>query len=54
MPVTSEHALATIDLPHLHKDPFDRILFAQANVEGVTLLTSDALLATYGPSVMRV
>jgi PIN domain nuclease of toxin-antitoxin system len=37
-------------LPPLHKDPFDRILVAQAQAEGITLLTSDALVARYpGP-----
>jgi len=54
LPVTSEHALATIDMPPLHKDSFDRILYAQARSEGVTLLTADAVLAAYGPSAMQV
>jgi PIN domain nuclease of toxin-antitoxin system len=45
--MTGEHALATLDLPSLHKDPFDRILLAQAKTEGITLLTSDATLARY-------
>jgi PIN domain nuclease of toxin-antitoxin system len=52
LPVTSEHALAIGDLPLLHKDPFDRMLVAQAIVEGVVLLTSDASLARY-PGPMR-
>jgi PIN domain nuclease of toxin-antitoxin system len=38
-------------LPALHKDPFDRILVAQATAEGITLLTTDSLVAQYpGPT----
>ena len=48
--VTSDHAIAVGLLPPIHKDPFDRILFAQATVEAITLLTSDRLVASYpGP-----
>lgn len=48
--VSSEHALAVEALPPIHKDPFDRMLLAQATVEGMLLLTSDVLLAEYpGP-----
>jgi PIN domain nuclease of toxin-antitoxin system len=37
-------------LPSIHKDPFDRLLIAQATVEGITLLTDDAIVARYpGP-----
>ena len=39
--VSSEHAVATLDLPPLHKDPFDRMLLAQARFEGLSLVTSD-------------
>jgi len=50
LPITSEHAVFIDSLPDLHKDPFDRILVAQATVEGITLLTSDAVIARYpGP-----
>lgn len=49
LPVTGEHALALRTVPPLHKDPFDRILFAQARSEGLTLLTADRELAAYGP-----
>jgi PIN domain nuclease of toxin-antitoxin system len=50
LPITSEHALAIDGLPAIHKDPFDRILVAQATVEGITLLTIDDLVARYpGP-----
>ncbi|MDR2695782.1 MAG: type II toxin-antitoxin system VapC family toxin [Deltaproteobacteria bacterium] len=48
--VSSRHAIAVSELPGLHKDPFDRLLIAQARVEGVTLLTCDAGIAAYpGP-----
>lgn len=52
--VTSEHALIAGDLPNLHKDPFDRILIAQARVEGLTLLTVDKAVAKYGEAVLKV
>lgn len=54
LPVTSEHGVATFSLPSIHKDPFDRILVAQAIVEGITLLTADEVLATYGSPVIKV
>lgn len=48
--ITGAHAAAVAGLPDLHKDPFDRMLIAQAMVEGVTLLTVDqAVLAYPGP-----
>lgn len=48
--ITSLHALAVNDLPMIHKDPFDRMLLAQAKCEGITLLTADAALREYpGP-----
>jgi PIN domain nuclease of toxin-antitoxin system len=48
--ITSEHAVAVDLLPPIHKDPFDRILVAQAAVEAITLLTSDPVVARYpGP-----
>lgn len=53
LPITSPHTLATGGLPPLHKDPFDRILIAQALVEGVTLLTADPLVAQY-PAPVRL
>lgn len=48
--ITSEHTVSIDSLPLLHKDPFDRILVAQAIAEGITLLTADARVAQYpGP-----
>ena len=50
LPIMSEHAVAIDALPPIHKDPFDRILIAQANVEGINLLTSDSMVIQYpGP-----
>jgi PIN domain nuclease of toxin-antitoxin system len=50
LPVTSEHAVIVGVLLQAHKDPFDRMLVAQATVEGITLLTTDRELAKYpGP-----
>jgi len=54
LPVTSEHAVSIDSLPPLHKDPFDRLLLAQALCEGITLVTSDAQLARYGGPVRKV
>jgi PIN domain nuclease of toxin-antitoxin system len=52
--ITSEHAVAVVGLPMIHKDPFDRMLVAQGIVEGITLLTSDAVLAQYPAAVLQV
>jgi PIN domain nuclease of toxin-antitoxin system len=47
LPITVAHALALADLPLHHKDPFDRILVAQARVEGLTIVTADEALFRY-------
>jgi PIN domain nuclease of toxin-antitoxin system len=52
LPITVRHAVAAAKLPRLHTDPFDRMLVAQAAVEGLTLLTSDKRLADYGVKVL--
>lgn len=52
--VTAEHAIAVSRLPPLHKDPFDRILLAQAEVEGAELLTADPMVARYSGSITLV
>lgn len=54
LPITSEHAVFIDSLPPIHKDPFDRILVAQAMVEGITLLTADALVAQYPGSIRKL
>jgi len=53
LPITSEHAIAMESLPAIHNDPFDRMLLVQSLVEGVILVTSDALLAEY-PAPVRL
>ena len=54
LPVTWVHALALHNLPALHKDPFDRLLVAQAMSEPMHLLTHDAALAAYSDLVIVV
>jgi PIN domain nuclease of toxin-antitoxin system len=50
LPIISDHVVTLESLPALHKDPFDRILVAQATAEGITLLTTDSLVEQYpGP-----
>jgi len=47
--ISSNQVLLIADLPHFHKDPFDRILIAQAKAEGAVLLSSDKILSKYSP-----
>ena len=54
LPITSEHAVNLDNLPSTHKDPFDRILVAQATVEGITLLTNDPTLVSYPGPIRKV
>lgn len=54
LPVASEHAVAIDSLPPIHKDPFDRLLIAQAMVEGITLLTIDDLVGQYPGPIRRI
>lgn len=50
LPILSEHVVAIESLPPVHKDPFDRLLVAQATVEGISFLTADSVVAKYpGP-----
>ena len=50
LPIFSDHVVAVESMPPIHKDPFDRVLVAQATVEGTTLLTNDPVVAQYpGP-----
>ena len=50
LPILSDHVVAIEALPLIHKDLFDRLLVAQATVEGITLLTADSIVAEYpGP-----
>jgi PIN domain nuclease of toxin-antitoxin system len=52
--IASAHALAVDKLPPLHKDPFDRMLIAQAEVEGIVLVTSDARVVKYPGAIQKV
>lgn len=52
--VTCEHAARVGELPPLHRDPFDRMLVAQALTEPLILLTNDPLLVGYGSCVTLV
>ena len=52
--ITGEHALALEGLPPIHKDPFDRLLIAQAPVEGMTLLTADSTVALYPGPIRKI
>lgn len=52
--ITSAHAMGVRDLPDIHKDPFDRLLLAQAMREDLTLVTADELLATYPGPILKV
>lgn len=54
LPLTSEHSIALLNLPPIHKDPFDRILIAQAMVEGITLLTVDTTVAKYPGPIRKI
>jgi PIN domain nuclease of toxin-antitoxin system len=54
LPVSGEHAAKVYELPPLHRDPFDRMLLAQALSEPLTLLTDDDVLGQYGGYVIVV
>lgn len=52
IPVSASHALLAGSLPRYHNDPFDRMLVAQAQSEGLTLVTADKELARYGVPIL--
>ena len=54
LPITGEHAVSVEVLPEIHRDPFDRLLVAQALCEGVTLVTADATVAKYPGPIRKV
>ncbi len=54
LPVLGNHVLGVDALPPIHKDPFDRLFIAQAIVEGITLLTVDATVASYPGPIRKV
>lgn len=52
LPVTYRHAEMAANLPLHHRDPFDRMLVAQAQAEGLTLVTDDSMIAPYNVSIL--
>ena len=52
--IGGDHAVAVTNLPPIHKDPFDRMLVAQAAIEGILLLTADPVVAQYPGPVRKV
>ena len=54
LPVLPEHTLRISNLPPLHKDPFDRLLIAQAMAEDLVLVTADKTIARYPGKILRV
>src|SRR5437016_2804995 len=50
LPITADYADAQIGLPMHHRDPFDRLLIAQAQVENIPIVSADAVLEQYGVS----
>jgi PIN domain nuclease of toxin-antitoxin system len=54
LPISFEHGLAAGRLPLHHRDPFDRMLVAQARIEGLTLATADAAMALYDVPLLTV
>jgi PIN domain nuclease of toxin-antitoxin system len=54
LPVTHAHAIAAGRLPFHHRDPFDRMLVAQAVTEGLTLVSRDVSIAFYDVDVLKV
>lgn len=52
LPISAEHAEAAGNLPGPHRDPWDRILIAQADAEGLTVVTIDGVFRRYGVSVL--
>ena len=54
LPITFDHAVAAGRLPRLHRDPFDRMLVAQAGAEGLTLVTRDPQIHRYDVDLLKV
>ena len=52
LPITIDHANAVAGLPLIHRDPFDRLLVAQAMVEELTIVSRDSVIADYGVTVI--
>jgi PIN domain nuclease of toxin-antitoxin system len=54
LPVLPNHAEAVRDLPLLHRDPFDRLLIAQAKAESLTVVTTDKIFSDYLPDTLLI
>ena len=52
IPMTARHSLAAANLPRHHEDPFDRMLIAQAQLEGLTIVTRDPEFRAYGIDIL--
>ena len=52
--IETEHVIAVEELPSCHRDPFDRMLVAQALIEPMRLLTHDAVIARYSDTIIRI
>ena len=52
IPVKPEHCQTVISLPFIHKDPFDRMIIAQAKEENLTILTKDTYIPMYGVNTL--
>ena len=52
LPITIQHGELAGQLPPIHRDPFDRMLIAQAQVEGLTLVTTDPVAEKYGADII--
>ncbi len=53
LPITPRHALVAATLPRHHEDPFDRMLIAQAQIEGLTIVTRDSAFRAYGVALLQ-
>ncbi len=53
LPIGLDHAIRAANLPRHHADPFDRLLIAQAQLEGLTMVTSDSIIPRYGVSLYQ-
>jgi PIN domain nuclease of toxin-antitoxin system len=52
LPILSSHAVAVTGLPDHHRDPFDRMLISQSQVEGMSLITGDTRFTLYGVPIV--
>lgn len=53
LPMTARHSVAAANLPRHHEDPFDRMLIAQGQIEGLTIVTTDSAFRAYGVDILQ-